>query len=79
MLYTNEHSSDEVLQNLLKGEASERGERLVIEERDRWWYAETFGPDPLFGEVRIMSAAGPNKRSVLLTLSELFERAAQAG
>ena len=67
--------TDKALLGYLKGEANERQERLVIEERKGEWFAETRTESGLGGEAVILGANGPTRRHAMLRLAPLLEEA----
>jgi hypothetical protein len=46
--------------------------RLVIEERNGVWFAESRSPSGLGGEMVVLGADGPNRRVAMLHLAQLF-------
>ncbi len=64
--------SDEALLGYLTGAAAEREERLVIEQRDGEWFAESRTPSGLGGEIVVLGANGPDRRTAMLRLAHLF-------
>lgn len=65
---------DEALAQLLGEEASERRERLTIEQRAGGWVAESYQTDGLSsGRSVMLGAAGPDRRSAMIGLARKFE------
>jgi hypothetical protein len=65
---------DEALAQLLGEEASERRERLTIEQRAGGWVAESYQTDGLSsGRSVMLGAAGPDRRTAMLGLARKFE------
>jgi hypothetical protein len=78
--------NDDALLGYLTGAAVEREERLVIEERDSEWFAETWVMSGLGGEIVpfndgdvilpdeavILGVNGPDRRTAMLRLAHLL-------
>jgi hypothetical protein len=54
--------SDDALLSYLTGAAVESDMRLVIEERNGEWFAESRSPSGLGGEMVVLGANGPDRR-----------------
>jgi hypothetical protein len=67
--------SDQALLEYLRGEANERGQRLVVEQRDGRWFAEIRAASGLSDdEVVVLGASGPDRRTAMVSLAhELTE------
>lgn len=64
--------SDDALLGHLTGAAGESDMRLVIEERKGEWFAESRSPSGLGGEMVVVGANGPDRRTAMLRLAQLF-------
>jgi hypothetical protein len=64
--------SDDALLSYLTGAAVESDMRLVIEERNGEWFAESRSPSGLGGEMVVLGANGPDRRRAMLRLAQLF-------
>jgi hypothetical protein len=64
--------SDDALVNYLTGAAGKSDMRLVIEERNGEWFAESRSPSGLGGEMVVLGANGPDRRRAMLRLAQLF-------
>jgi hypothetical protein len=64
--------SDDALMSYLTGGAVESAMRLVIEERNGGWFAESRAPSGLGGEMLVLGANGPDCRTAMLRLAQLF-------
>ncbi len=64
--------SDDALLGYLTGAAVERDERLVIEERDGEWFAESRAPGGPGGEAVRLGMIGPDRRTAMTRLAHLF-------
>jgi hypothetical protein len=64
--------TDDALLGYLTGAAVEREERLVIEERDDEWFAETRSASGFGGEAVILGVNGPDRRTAMLRLAHLL-------
>jgi hypothetical protein len=63
---------DDALLNYVTGAAAESRMRVVIEERDGDWFAESRSPSGLGGEMVVLRAIGPDRRTAILRLAQLF-------
>jgi hypothetical protein len=63
---------DDALLSYLTGAAAESDMRVVIEERDGEWFAESRSPSGLGGEMVVLGANGPDRRRAMLRLAQLF-------
>jgi hypothetical protein len=64
--------SDDALSSYLTGAAAESKMRVVIEERNGEWFAESRAPSGLGGEMVVLGANGPDRRTAMLRLARLF-------
>jgi hypothetical protein len=64
--------SDDALLSHLTGAAIESDMRMVIEERNGEWLAESRAPSGLGGEMVVLGANGPDRRTAMLRLAQLF-------
>ena len=66
------NGSDDALLSYLTEAAGESDMRLVIEERDGEWFAESRHPSGLGGEMVVYRANGPDRRRAMLSLAQRF-------
>ena len=63
---------DDALLSYLTRAAGESDMRVVIEERNGEWFAESRAPSGLGGEMVVLGATGPDRRTAMLALAQLF-------
>jgi len=65
---------DEALVALLTKEANKRRERVLVEQREGRWIAESYQTDGLSsGRSVMLGAAGPDRHSAMVGLMRKFE------
>jgi hypothetical protein len=64
--------SDDALFDYLEARAREDAMRLVVEQRDSEWFAESRSPSGLGGEMVVLTANGPDRRTAMLRLARQF-------
>jgi hypothetical protein len=62
--------TDDALLEYLTDQAGRGGMRLVIEEHDDRWIAETRAASGLGGSMQVLVATGPDRRSAMLGLAQ---------
>lgn len=65
---------DDAVFEYLTGRARESDMRLVVEQRDSEWLAESRSPSGLGGEMVVLTANGPDRRTAMLRLSDQFAK-----
>jgi hypothetical protein len=60
--------------SFLTDAAAKSDMRLVIEERNGEWFAESRAPSGLGGEMVVLGANGPDRRTALLRLAQTVRR-----
>jgi hypothetical protein len=64
--------SDDALLSYLTDRAVKTDMRIVIEERDGEWFAESRSASGLGGEMVVLGANGTDRRVAMLRLAQLF-------